>query len=77
MEHHDNEICYIHAGSPGNGETVTTTCYVGGPTYARSVYIYLPGDNRVLTLCEVEIYEFTGIIQKHYIIHRMFTLSLF
>ena len=56
----DIEICHIHAGTPGNGEIITVMCYVGGPTHARSVYVYLPGDYRLLTLCEVEIYEFTG-----------------
>ena len=57
----DEEVCHVHQGSPGPGETVEVMCLVGGPTHARYVYIYLPGDERVLTLCEVEVYEFTGI----------------
>ena len=56
----DDEICHVHAGSPGGGETVDVVCYLGGPTHARYVYVYLPGYGRTLTLCEVEVYQFTG-----------------
>ena len=57
----DYEICYIHTGSPGYGEALMMMCYIGGPTHARFVYVYLPGYDRILTLCEVEVYEFTGM----------------
>ena len=57
----DKEVCHVHQGSHGPGETVVVICPVGGPTHARYVYIYLPGNQRVLTLCEVEVYEFTGM----------------
>ena len=57
----DEEVCYVHHGSPGPGETLVVTCPMGGPTHGRYVYIYLPGDDRVLSLCEVEVYEFAGI----------------
>ena len=53
----EKEICHVHAGTPT--PNVTVACYVGGPTHARYVYIYLPG-LRTLLLCEVEVYEFTG-----------------
>ena len=54
----ENEICHIHAGKPD--PTVNITCHVGGPTHARYIYLYLPGDDRKIMLCEVEVYEFTG-----------------
>ena len=57
----EDEICHVHSGSPGNGQTLDIICYVGGPTHARYVYVYLPGGpTRYLTLCEVEVYEFSG-----------------
>ena len=64
----DGEICHVHTGSPGNGETVFVTCHPAGPTHARYVYIYLPGDDRVLTLCEVEVYEFTGEVYAKFMV---------
>ena len=30
-------------------------------TLARYVYIYLHGENRILSLCEVEVYEYQGM----------------
>ena len=54
----ENEICHVHAGKPD--PTVNVTCHVGGPTHARYIYLYLPGDDRKIMLCEVEVYEFTG-----------------
>ena len=64
----DGEICHVHTGSPGSGETVLATCHPAGPTHALYVYIYLPGENRILSLCEVEVYEFTGKLRPRYII---------
>ena len=57
----DEEVCHVHHGSPGPGETVVVTCLTDGPTHARYIYIYLPGDGQILSLCEVEVYEFTGM----------------
>ena len=56
----DGEICLVHDGSPSGGETVDVVCYLGGPTHACYVYVNLPGYGRTLTLCEVEVYQFTG-----------------
>ena len=64
----DGEICHVHTGSPDNGEIVLVTCQPAGPTHARYVYIYLPGEKRILSLCEVEVYEFTGKLCPRYII---------
>ena len=58
----DEEVCHQHNGNPGPGKTVVITCSIGGPTHARYVYIYVPGDQRTLTLCEVQVYEFTGML---------------
>ena len=54
----ETEICHIHFGKPD--PVVNISCPVGGPTHARYVYVYLPGDDKKLMLCEVEVYEFTG-----------------
>ena len=56
----DYEICHIHSGSLGNGQTADILCHVGGPTHARYVSIHQLGILQVLTLCEVEVFEFTG-----------------
>ena len=66
----DEEVCHVHQGYPGPAETVEVICYAGGPTHARYVYIYLPGDERVITLCEVEVYAFTGIWWKYILINH-------
>ena len=66
----DEEICHVHQGHPGPGETVEVMCHVGGPTHARYVYIYLPGDERLITLCEVEVYAFTGMWWKYILINH-------
>ena len=70
----EDEICHVHSGSPGNGQTVDIVCHVGGPTHARYVYVYLPGRDRYLTLCEVEVYEFTGKKWELYILLHLFSI---
>ena len=72
----EDEICHVHTGSPGNGQIVDIVCHVRGPTHARYVYAYLPGRDRYLTLCEVEVYEFTGKKWELYILLLLVSNSL-
>ena len=72
----EDEICHVHSGSPGNGQTVDIICHVGGPTHARYVYVYLPG-GPYLTLCEVEVYEFNGRIWDLYVLRIHFQIDKF
>ena len=51
------EIFYIHSGSPvGCGETVKVTCHGCVSAYARSVFVWFPGRQRILMICEFEVY---------------------
>ena len=50
-------IFYTHSGSPvGCGETLNVTCHEGVTAYARSVFVWIPGPQRVLMICEFEVY---------------------
>ena len=56
-----SQVCHRHRGYPGPGETVTITCHAAmATTLARYVYVYLEGDRRILTLCELEVYGHQG-----------------
>ena len=50
-------IFYTHSGSPvGCGETLKVTCHKCVTAYARSIFVWIPGRQRVLTICEFEVY---------------------
>ena len=51
------EIFYIHSSSPvGCGETMKVTCHESVSAYARSVFVWFPGRQRILMICEFEVY---------------------
>ena len=66
-----HRLCYQHTGYPPAGSSLTISC-AAGHVWGRYVYIYLLGEDRVLSLCEVEIFEFTGK-QKHVILKSKFS----
>ena len=50
-------IFYTHSGSPvGCGETLKVTCHKCVTAYARSIIVWIPGLERVLMICEFEVY---------------------
>ena len=58
----DSQICHKHRGYPKAAETITVTCHAAMmTTLARYVYVYLEGDDRILTLCELEVYSQRGM----------------
>ena len=57
----DSQVCHKHLGYPGAAKTITVTCHAAmTTTLARYVYVYLEGDDRTLTLCELEVYGHRG-----------------
>ena len=57
----EDQICHHHAGYPPANATITVTCRATmNVTFARYVYVYLKGSERILTLCELEVYEKQG-----------------
>ena len=57
----DSKICHKHRGYPRAAETITVTCHAAMmTTLARYVYVYLEGKDRILTLCELEVYGHRG-----------------
>ena len=61
----DSEICHRHQGYPAASETITITCSPSATVnMARYVYMYLPdtGNDRVLSMCEFEVYAYEGEI---------------
>ena len=55
-----SQVCHRHRGYPGPSETITVTCHPAMTTLARYVYVYLEGEYRRLTLCELEVYSQQG-----------------
>ena len=56
-----SQICHRHRGYPRASETITITCHAAMiTTSARYVYVYLEGEGRTLTLCELEVYCHQG-----------------
>ena len=55
-----SQVCHRHRGYPGPSETITVTCLASMTTLARYVYVYLEGEDRRLTLCELEVYSQEG-----------------
>ena len=62
----ESQICHKHLGYPEAAQTITVTCNAAMPTtLARYVYVYLEGDDRILTMCELEVYGHRGRFSVH------------
>ena len=56
-----SQVCHKHLGYPRAAATITITCHAAMiTTLARYVYVYLEGDDRTLTLCELDVYGHRG-----------------
>ena len=77
----NEEIVYTHPGNPiGCGETLMITCHECTPAYARYVYVFIPGSQRVLMICELEVYtegdyHFSSLLTLGIILMCNFTLA--
>ena len=49
------DVCTKYVGVVGSGVTVNLTCDTPGMK-ARYLFIQIPGQQEILTLCEVEVY---------------------
>ena len=55
----DKSLCYQHDGKASTEDVVTVNCKAGLPP-SRYLIIRLPGQRKILQLCEVEIRKFTN-----------------
>ena len=50
----ENQLCYSHTEATTNGEVITVSCQ--GTAVGRVVILSLPGTDRIMNICEVEVH---------------------